>query len=80
MISVLLIDDEPDHLAIAKHHLEETGVFSVDICPSAHEALARLSRKQYDALVSDYEMPVMTGLDLLKKLKSGGEIRRRLLC
>jgi CheY-like chemotaxis protein len=73
MISVLLIDDEQDHLIIAKKHLEETGAFSVDVCASAQEALAQISQKQYDALVSDYEMPVMTGLDLLKKLRTGGD-------
>jgi|SRR5208337_457826 len=73
MISVLLIDDEPDHLATAKRHLEGTGTFAVDICPSAHEAIFQLSQKKYDAVVSDYDMPVMTGLDLLKKLKAEGD-------
>jgi CheY-like chemotaxis protein len=73
MLSVLLIDDEPDHLAHAKTHLEGTGSFAVDVCPSAHEAITRLSQKKYDAVVSDYDMPVMTGLDLLKKLKAEGD-------
>jgi CheY-like chemotaxis protein len=73
MISVLLIDDEPDHLTTAKTHLEGTGAFTVDICPSAQEALTQLTQKQYDAVVSDYDMPVMTGLDLLKKLKTEGD-------
>jgi CheY-like chemotaxis protein len=45
MISVLLIDDETDHLATAKRHLEGTGTFAVDTCPSAHEALTHLSMK-----------------------------------
>ena len=73
MISVLLIDTEPDHLAKAKEHLEKNGLFSVDVCPSAHDALRLLSGKRYDAVVSDYELPVMTGLDLLKKLKGDGD-------
>jgi len=73
MISVLLIDDETDHLETAKEYLEKTGSFSVEICPSAHAALGLLSSKKYDAVVSDYDMPVMTGLDLLKKLKAEGD-------
>ncbi len=73
MISVLLIDDETDHLETAKAYLEKTGSFSVEICQSAHAALSLLSSKKYDAVVSDYDMPVMTGLDLLKKLKAEGD-------
>jgi|WetSurMetagenome_2_1015567.scaffolds.fasta_scaffold61187_2 signal transduction histidine kinase len=73
MISVLLIDTEPDHLNIAKEHLERSGSFAVDVCPSAHDALRLLSGKRYDAVVSDYDLPVMTGLDLLKKLKAEGD-------
>jgi signal transduction histidine kinase len=73
MISVLLIDTEPDHLAMAKEHLEKNGSFSVDICPSAQDALRILSNTRYDAVVSDYDLPVMTGLDLLKKLKNDGD-------
>jgi signal transduction histidine kinase len=72
MISVLLIDTEADHLNAAKEHLERTGSFAVDICPTAHDALRLLSGKRYDAVVSDYDLPVMTGLDLLKKLKEEG--------
>ena len=73
MISVLLIDTAPDHLAMAKTHLEKTGSFSVDVSTSAHDALRLLSGKRYDAVVSDYDLPVMTGLDLLKKLKAEGD-------
>jgi len=73
MISVLLIDTKPDHLTLAKEHLEKTGSFSVDVCPSAHDALRLLSGKRYDAVVSDYDLPMMTGLDLLKKLKAEGD-------
>jgi signal transduction histidine kinase len=73
MISVLLIDDDPDHLITAKTHLEGTGTFAVDTCPSAHEALSEISLKKYDAVVSDYDMPMMTGLDLLKQLKARGD-------
>jgi signal transduction histidine kinase len=73
MISVLLIDTEPAHLDMAKDHLEKTGSFVVDACTSAQEALRVLAGRQYDAVVSDYDLPVMSGLDLLKKLQSEGD-------
>jgi signal transduction histidine kinase len=73
MISVLLVDDEPDLLEVAKLHLEKTGSFSVDTCQSAPRALSVIAKKRYDAIIADYHMPVMNGLDLLKELKAKGD-------
>lgn len=73
MISVLLVDDEPDLLEVAKLHLEKSGSFSVDTCQSARSALTSIEKKRYDAIIADYDMPVMNGLDLLKELKAQGD-------
>jgi len=73
MISVLLVDDEPDLLEVAKLHLERSGDFSVDTCHSARSALSTLAERRYDAIIADYAMPVMTGLELLKELKARGD-------
>ena len=73
MISVLLVDDEPDLLDVAKIHLEKSGAFTVDTCLSATAALTLLSGKKYDAIIADYDMPVMNGLELLQELKAQGD-------
>ena len=73
MISVLLVDDDPDLLEVARLHLEMTGSFQADTCRSAAGALSRIGKKQYDAIVADYNMPVMNGLDLLNELKTRGD-------
>ncbi len=73
MISVLLIDDDIDLLDIARIFLERGGGIKVDIVSSAKEAFEYLRVRKFDAIVSDYEMPEMTGLDLLKALKSLGD-------
>ena len=39
--------------------------FSVDVTESAVDALEILSRKKFDAIVSDYQMPVMNGIEFL---------------
>jgi PAS domain S-box-containing protein len=70
MISVLLVDDEPALLDIAQIFLEKTGTFAADTCPSGSQALAMVSEKPYDVIVSDYEMPGMNGIQLLKELKT----------
>lgn len=72
MYRVLYVDDEPDLLDIAKLFLEDSGTFSVETLPSAGEAIAHLREHQYDAIISDYEMPGMNGVAFLKTLREGG--------
>jgi PAS domain S-box-containing protein len=62
---VLLVDDEPDMLAIGRLLLERAGPFTVETCASAGEAVERLAGGEFDAVVSDYQMPGMDGLGLL---------------
>jgi len=72
MTSVLYVDDEPTLLEIGKLFLEQCGQFSVDTIPSAPAAITQLNTKQYDAIVSDYQMPDMDGIEFLKKVRTSG--------
>jgi DNA-binding response OmpR family regulator len=72
MISVLLVDDEPVILDIARAFLERHGEFSVTTVLSAEEGLALLNEQDFDAVVSDYEMPVMNGLGFLRSIREKG--------
>jgi PAS domain S-box-containing protein len=72
MVTVLYVDDEPGLLEIGKLFLETTAGFAVDILPSAAEALAVIQEKEYDAIISDYQMPVMDGIAFLKAVRKGG--------
>jgi PAS domain S-box-containing protein len=67
--TVLYIDDEPDLLELGKVFLECTGEFMVDTCLSGEETLETLRTHTYDAIVSDYQMPGMDGLVLLKTVR-----------
>jgi PAS domain S-box-containing protein len=69
MISVLYADDEPDLLELCRIFLEQTGEFRVDTVESAKDALVQLSKTPYDAIVSDYLMPEMDGISLLKSVR-----------
>jgi len=72
MVSVLYVDDESDLLALGKLFLEQDGSFSVDILPSAREALLRLESKQYDAIISDFQMPGINGIEFLHRVRASG--------
>jgi PAS domain S-box-containing protein len=69
MISVLYVDDETALLDVTKLFLERSGDFTVDTAESARSALEKLKTTRYDAIVSDYQMPGMDGIEFLKVLR-----------
>lgn len=73
MLRVLVVDDEQEMLDVSKSLLEARGDMSVDTALSPYEALNKLSKGGYDAIVSDYQMPHMNGIQLLKSLKAKGD-------
>jgi|GEM_PF-3462707 len=73
MTSVLLIDDDLEFLELEKIFLGMGGDLVIDTAESAQSALEKLSSYSYDAIVSDYQMPKMSGLELLKELRKRGD-------
>lgn len=75
MIKTLVVDDEPALLELSRMFLENTKEICVDVAGSAYAALDCISSSSYDVIVSDYDMPGMDGILLLKKIRSeGGKI------
>lgn len=73
MISILYVDDEIELLGLCKIFLELKGEFKVTPIASVQEGLDCLSRSSFDAIVSDYQMPGMDGLEFLKRVRSHDE-------
>jgi len=72
MIPVLYVDDEPALLDLTKMFLERMGNMSVDVADSAQKALAMMEARRYDVIVSDYQMPGMDGIALLREIRRKG--------
>ena len=69
MISVLYVDDEKELLNLGKIFLEQGHHFDVDTAISAESGLLLLQNRHYDAIVSDYQMPEMDGIQFLKEVR-----------
>ncbi len=73
MLSVLFIDDEPALLEMIKLMSERSREISLDTAQSAKEGLKTLQSKTFDAIIVDYAMPEISGIDFLKTLRSKGD-------
>ncbi|MDO9326729.1 MAG: PAS domain S-box protein, partial [Methanoregula sp.] len=73
MIRVLFVDDLKIFRETAKIFIEQSGGFSVDIVESAEAALEKFDDTTYDAIVSDYMMPDMDGIEFLKTVRTMDE-------
>lgn len=71
MPKVLLVDDDADVREVLKDALESRGL-SCWAVEGVLEALECLPAAEVDLIVTDYRMPVMDGLELLRRLSGSG--------
>jgi two-component system alkaline phosphatase synthesis response regulator PhoP len=65
---VLVVDDEIHIIHVVTIKLRNSG-FEVITAESGQEAYDLACREQPDVIITDYQMPNMTGLELLEKLR-----------
>ena len=68
-LRILLVDDDRDVCLLNSEVLARAG-YEVDTADSGMAGWKALQTKRYDALITDNTMPGVTGLDLIKKLRS----------
>lgn len=73
-ITVLLVDDNPDVADVTRMHLRrQSDAFDIVVEHGAAKAMGALE-DDVDCVVSDYEMPNSTGLDLLRDVREYDEM------
>ncbi len=73
IISVLYVDDDALMHEPFKMFLEMDSAMGVTTVHSPVAALELMKDTQFDAIISDYEMPEMDGITFLKKLRGSGD-------
>ena len=70
MKNILIIDDEPEVLQTISTFFLESGLpYNITNAPDGNIALKIIEQKQLDLIITDWEMPNMNGIELIKRLK-----------
>ena len=66
---ILLVDDNRQGLIARKSLLQELG-YNISTATSGDEALELFSKQNFDVVVTDFKMPRMDGVELIKRIRS----------
>ena len=69
LMPVLVVDDYNTMIRIIRNLLTQLGFVDIDDAADGSAALAKLRKKKYGLVISDWNMEPMTGFDLLKELR-----------
>src|SRR5262249_40024135 len=70
-LRILLVEDNPHVVQMYRFALQKLGgvPFDVDVARDGHEALRSLSARPADLVVADLRMPVLDGVEMLRRLR-----------
>lgn len=76
---VLVVDDVPSMRKVHRHYLFECGFRDVDLAEDGLKAYSLLRKavaqnQPYNLVISDWEMPNVSGLELLRKVRTDKEL------
>lgn len=74
-MKILIVDDFATMRRIMKNILKQIGFTNIIEADDGTTALAELQKTSVDLIISDWNMPKMTGLDLLKAVRSDASLK-----
>lgn len=69
-IRVLIVDDFATMRKIERNILSQLGIKNVDEADDGATALPKIQQTKYDVILLDWNMPQMSGLELLKAVRA----------
>ncbi|MBU0995529.1 MAG: chemotaxis response regulator CheY [Proteobacteria bacterium] len=74
-IKVLVVDDFATMRRILKNILKQLGFTNITEADDGTSAFEELKKNNFDLIISDWNMPKMTGLELLKRVRSDDALK-----
>ena len=74
-LKFLVIDDLSTMRRIVRNLLKELGFTNVDEAEDGVNALQKLRTESFDFVISDWNMPKMTGIELLRQVRADAALR-----
>ena len=75
-IRILIVDDFSTMRRIVKNLLNDLGFFNTAEADDGTSALAELRKGPYDLIITDWNMPGMPGLELLKAVRANDKLKK----
>jgi LmbE family N-acetylglucosaminyl deacetylase len=66
---ILLVEDDPDSARFIQHVLGGRAGFEIEHAPDPASALPRIGPERWDLIITDIEMPDMTGIEMLETVR-----------
>jgi two-component system chemotaxis response regulator CheY len=67
---VLVVDDQGTMIRIIRNLLKQIGFSDIDDARDGADALIKMRAKRYGLVISDWNMEMLTGYDLLREVRS----------
>ncbi|WP_269457643.1 chemotaxis response regulator CheY [Geopseudomonas guangdongensis] len=74
-MSILVVDDFPTMRRIVRGLLKELGFTNVEEAEDGQDALNKLRTGTFEFVVSDWNMPNLDGLDMLKQIRADAALQ-----
>ncbi|WP_395343178.1 response regulator [Ningiella sp. W23] len=75
-LNILIVDDMAAIRGLTKTLLESMGATKVDDAIDGADAWKKLNQRSYDIIISDWDMPKCSGIQLLEKVRDSIDYQR----
>jgi two-component system chemotaxis response regulator CheY len=74
-MKILVVDDMSTMRRIVKNIMKQLGFANVEEAENGQEALGKLRADTFGFVISDWNMPIMTGIDLLRAIRADDKLK-----